>query len=110
MAENINAFCTICGKGYHVCNSCLEMKEFKPWRIVTDSIEHYKIYLAVHDYTLSKNKETAKDRLKDCDLSDLSNFKPEIKKAIEEILAEPKVIVKKGAKVIVTDNNVDTSK
>jgi len=39
MAENnINAYCKICGQGYHVCNSCQNQKVFKPWRSIVDSI------------------------------------------------------------------------
>lgn len=90
--QNINAYCSICGNGYHVCRSCLEQKAFKPWRSITDSIEHYKIYLALHGYTLSKDKEVAKKELENCDLSGLENFKPEVKSAIKEIMAENKKI------------------
>lgn len=89
MESNINAYCSICGTGYHICKSCSEQKTFKPWRTVVDSVEHYKIYLALHGYTLSKNKEIAKQELHKCDLSDLDKFKPEIKAVIEDILAEP---------------------
>jgi len=91
MAENnINAYCSVCGKGYHICNSCLEQKSLKPWRTITDTIEHYKIYMAIHGYTLSKNKEIAKQELQNCDLSGLENFNPEIKAVIKEIMTEPK--------------------
>lgn len=93
MAENnINAFCKICGVGYHVCGACLEQKTFKPWRTVTDTIEHYKIYLAIHGYTVSKDKNKAKIELQGCNLNDLENFKPEVKAVIKEIMTEPKKI------------------
>ena len=84
--NTINAHCAICGNGYHVCNSCLVQTTFKPWRAVTDTMEHYKIYLAIHAYTLSKDKETAREELKQCDLSELETFKPEIKSMIQNIL------------------------
>ncbi len=112
MAENnINAYCSVCGKGYHICNSCLEQKSLKPWRTITDTIEHYKIYMAIHGYTLSKNKEIAKQELQNCDLSGLENFNPEIKAVIKEIMTEhkrAKTVSKKEkaetAKEIKTDN------
>ena len=88
MAENnINAYCKICGQGYHVCNSCQNQKVFKPWRSIVDSIEHYKIYLAIHSYTISKNKELAKEELQMCNLTGLESFNPEIKSVIKEIMA-----------------------
>lgn len=83
--------CSICNKEYEVCNSCKSQKTFKPWRTVTDTIEHYKIYMAVHGYTVSKNKKKAKDELEKCNLSGIEKFNPEIKKVIKEILAKPKV-------------------
>ena len=86
--NNINAYCKICGTGYHICNSCSQQKSIKPWRTVTDTAEHYKIYLAIHGYTTSKNKATAKMQLQNCDLNGLEDFKPEIKAAIKKIMAE----------------------
>ncbi len=91
MAENnINAYCTICGEGYMMCRSCTEQKTVKPWRSVVDSIECYQIYLAIHGYTLSKNKDEARRELERCNLSNLNSFKPEIKAVIEEIMSTPK--------------------
>lgn len=98
MNNNINAHCSICGSGYHLCRSCAEQKTFKPWRTVTDTIEHYKIYMAIHGYTVSKNKEKAREELGKCDLDGMDGFQPEIKEIIREILAKPKVqkpVVKK---------------
>lgn len=90
MAEtNINAYCSICGKGYHLCQTCSDQKMIKPWRTITDSIEHFKIYTAIHGYTISKDKETAKNELQKCDLTGLEEFNLEIKSVIKEIMKEP---------------------
>lgn len=88
--QNINAHCTICGEGYHICKTCSEVTSFMPWRTVTDSIGHYIIYTAIHGYTISKDKGKARDELGKCDLSELSKFNPEIQNVISEIM-EPDI-------------------
>lgn len=87
--NNINAYCAICNEGYHICNSCQNQKVFKPWRTVTDTVEHYKIYLAIHGYTVTKNKELARKELENCDLSGSDSFNPEIRSVINEIMETP---------------------
>lgn len=88
MAEkSANTRCSICGRGYCLCRSCLERDALKSWRSVTDTMEHYKIYLAIHGYTLSQDKTAAKNELSRCDLSGLHTFKPEIRAVIEEIMS-----------------------
>lgn len=105
------AKCKICNQEYEVCNTCESQKILRPWRTVVDSVEHYKIYLALHGYTISKDKEQAKLALQNCNLSDLKNFNPEIKAAIKEIMTEPtknkKVSSKgKGTKDNSTKNDI----
>lgn len=85
-----NAICDICGKPYRVCNSCKEVKSFTPWRTVTDTMQHYLIFLALSEYTKTKDKEKAKEELSKCDLSELDTFNENIKSAIKEIMAEEK--------------------
>lgn len=84
--ENINAYCEICGKGYYVCKSCSDQIMIKPWRTLVDTIEHYKIFLVVHEYKKNKNKKKAKKELENCNLSDMENFKLEVKMIIDEIV------------------------
>ena len=90
MSQELNATCDICGKKYHVCNSCKEVKSFTPWRTVTDTMQHYLIFLALSEYTKTKDKEKAKEELSKCDLSELDTFNENIKTAIKEIMAEGK--------------------
>ena len=90
MAETLNATCAICGKTYHACNTCSSIKTFKPWRTITDSINCYKIYQIVYDYTNKIiDKDKAKELISDCVMPD--TFQPHIKKVINEIMDVDKV-------------------
>ena len=91
MSQELNATCDICGKKYHICGSCKEVKSFTPWRTVTDTMQHYLIFLALSEYTKTKDKEKAKEELSKCDLSELDTFNENIKSAINEIMAEEKI-------------------
>ena len=65
MAEKLNGTCAICGKKYEVCVTCRSIVSFRPWRTVTDTMECFKIYDIIHDYSLGKiTKEEARKRLK----------------------------------------------
>ena len=95
MKENLNATCSICGKRYHVCSTCSETKSFTPWRTIVDTINCYKIFLIIRDYTnKNKTKDDAKKELERCDLSEMDAYLPEIKLVIQEILKVEKKIKK----------------
>ncbi|MCR1842526.1 hypothetical protein [Murimonas intestini] len=90
MSDYINTICAICGKGYHICKSCQGTKTFSSWRTVTDTPGHFKIYTLIHAYHYGRlDREEAASQLKECDLSGLTEFVPEIRAIIEEILAAP---------------------
>lgn len=106
MAEELNATCSICRKRYHVCNTCKDMRTFQPWRTVTDTFNHYAIFLALSEYTKTGDKKQAKERLKDCDLTGMEDFDPDVKKVLEDILKEEKVVEPKQTKVQKTSQAV----
>lgn len=88
MKEN-NAICSICGTPYHVCISCKDQIKLSPWKMHTDTAEHYKIYQIIHGYsTKVYNKREAKAKLKNVDLSDLENLRDNIKDIIKDIMKE----------------------
>lgn len=91
MTEQINATCSICGKGYHMCLACKDMMKLHPWKRHTDTSEHYKIYQILHGYSTGVyNEEEAKSKLQMVDLSDLDSFRENIKNRIVEIMgSEP---------------------
>lgn len=89
MAERNNAYCSICGKPYHVCMSCLDSMRLSPWKIHTDTSEHFKIYQIIHGFTSNVySKDEARIKLKNVDLRDLESFRPNIKEIIKDILKE----------------------
>ena len=95
MSERINAYCTICGSGYHMCLSCKDKMKMSPWKMYTDSAEHYKIHQIIHGYsTKVYTEDEALSKLKNVDLSDLDTFKPNIKAVIKDILKKEKVVEK----------------
>lgn len=87
MAEKINHWCVVCGKGYYACDSCNETKTFSPWRTLTDSIEHFKIFTILKDYNNKIiTKDEAKELLSSLNINDKESFKESSKKLIDEIL------------------------
>ena len=89
MVEKINAKCAICGKGYHKCLSCAHEVKSAPWKIHTDTAEHYKVYQVIRGYSTGVyNKDEFKDKLKNINLEDVDSFRPHIKQIIKDALKE----------------------
>ena len=94
MTEKNNAICSICGKGYYMCLSCKDMMNLNPWKKHTDTSEHYKIYQILHGYSTGVyNKEEAKSKLQNVDLSDFDSLRDNIKCLINTIMAEAEMVV-----------------
>lgn len=87
MAEKNNAFCSICGRGYYMCKSCRDTVELNPWKLHTDTSEHFQIYQIIHGYSVGVyDKAEANAKLKNVDLSELASFRDNIKTVIKDIL------------------------
>ena len=90
-SKTINAYCTICGKGYHVCKSCREMKDLGPWRMVADNPNCYLIYTTLSRYNGGLiSKDEARELLEKRDLRDRDTFKERVRSTIDKIMDEPK--------------------
>ena len=95
MAENNNATCKICGESYYVCMSCADSMKAHPWKIFTDTSEHYKVFQVVRGLSTGVyTKDEAVKKLKNIDLKDIESFRPHIKDIIKDVLKEEKVDVK----------------
>jgi hypothetical protein len=115
MSKEINHWCVVCGKGYHACDSCNETKSFTPWRTLTDSIEHFKIFTVLKDFNNKLiSKKEARELLSNVDLSDKDSFKDSAKSVLAEIykddVVETKTTRKRNkvvAEIEVTENNTE---
>ena len=93
MSKEINHWCVLCGKGYHACDSCSDVKSFTPWRTLTDTITHYAIFQTLKDYNNKLiSKEEAKRLLQNTDLSDKDTYKDNVKRMLDEIFMEENVV------------------
>ena len=100
MAEKNNAYCAICGNPYHLCMSCRDALKANPWKIHTDTSEHYKVYQIIHGLsTKVYTKDEARTKLKNVNLSDVESFRPNIRNIIKDVLKENKPIIKTVKKV-----------
>ena len=101
MAKN-NATCAICGSGYYLCMSCQDNMQLRPWKLHTDTSEHFKVYQILRAYNSGVyNKTEARNALKNVDISDKDTYLCEIREMINNILAVSKP-AKKNNKTIKT--------
>jgi len=110
MAEENNAVCAICGRGYHLCLSCKDKMALTPWKKHTDTSEHYKIYQILHGYSTGVyTKDEAREKFESVDLSDFDSLRENIKdiisdiRKVEEKIAEPAIeqpVVKQTVPVV----------
>ena len=67
--------------------------KLQPWKMYTDSSEHYKILQAIRGYNTGVyTKDELKSKLKNMDLSDLESYKENIKTLIKDVLKEEPVV------------------
>ena len=105
MSEKYNATCAICGQPYKICRTCQEIKSFTPWRTITDTLQHYSLFLVLSEYSRTKDKTKAKDELSKCDLSKKESFKDSVKNMIDEIMKEDVIkIIEETSKETVEEN------
>lgn len=69
--------------------SCKDKMKLTPWKVLTDTSEHYKIFQVVRGFcTGVYSKEDAKRALENVDLSDKDTFIESVKKKIDEIMMD----------------------
>lgn len=111
MTEKNNATCKICGTPYYMCLSCKEFRQLYPYKLHTDTAEHFKIYQILQGYsTKVYTKDDAKARLQNVDLSDIDTFKYYVRDNIQDIIKEDKAVESSDDNRIDKSNKKATSK
>ena len=104
VAEKDNAICSICGNPYHKCLSCRDSMNLQPWKMFTDTAEHYKVFQAVRGLSTGVyNEDEFKSKLKNIDLSDLEYYREHIKVLIKNALKEDEPVVEEAIKKAVEE-------
>lgn len=82
-----NSKCAICGNSYYLCMSCKDKMKLAPYKVHTDTAEHYKIFEILRAFNLGIiNKKKALKMLNNVDLTDIYTFKEEVKSQLDKIL------------------------
>ena len=93
MAEN-NVTCSICGSPYHLCMSCKDSIKLHPYKIHCCSADCYKVFQVIRGFSSGVYTEDEfKSKLKNIDLSNLDNYRENIKALIKDALKEDEVVV-----------------
>lgn len=85
-SKKINHWCVLCGAGYHSCDKCDNQSTFTPWRTLTDTLEHFKIFMILKDYNNRKiDRESARELLSAFDLSGWKTYKSGARSVLADI-------------------------
>lgn len=87
--KKINHWCVLCGTGYHSCDLCNSSTAFTPWRALTDTLEHFKIFMILKDYNNRQiDRKNARELLSAFDLSGRENYKDSAKSVLADIFQD----------------------
>lgn len=87
--KKINHWCVLCGAGYHSCDLCNSQKTFTPWRTLTDTLEHFQIFMILKDYNNRRiDRKEAVELLSAFDLSDRETYKDSAKSVLADIFRD----------------------
>ena len=84
-----NHTCKVCGKGYNACDTCLNERNYAPWRAIACSQGHFQAYMVLWEYgNGTLKREVARDVLPGMDIDGWENYPEHNRVVIAEILKE----------------------
>lgn len=89
MGETKQRTCFCCGKAYHYCPHCDVDRNKPSWYFIFDSDNCRKVFDACQRYSTGEcNAEQTRQKLDKCDLTNKSDFLPDVLGVIEKVFAE----------------------
>lgn len=89
MGETKQRTCFCCGKAYHYCPHCDVDRDKPSWYFIFDSDNCRKVFDACQRYSTGEcNAEQTRQKLDKCDLTNKSDFLPDVLGVIEKVFAE----------------------
>lgn len=102
--------CKVCGASYKTCFAC---ERDRSWRLHTDTIEHYHVFMVLMAYQVNHDAKQAYKVLREhgIDFYDTAEFNPHTRKVLAEIhaLAHENSRAKKVAVKVESVNAEDTA-
>lgn len=101
-----NKTCIVCGTKYTYCPTCAEFANVEIWHNIYHDENCKEIFAIAVDFNYDAlDKNTAKERLTKCDLSNKKNFHNSILKAIYEI--DPCLMDSKNNEVVISETTTE---
>lgn len=89
----VNRICKTCGKEYFFCSHCDKSLNSPQWMLMWHDENCKKVFEIAGDYAQGRMiKQEAKSELAKCDLKKYYTFKESVRKILDDIMAEEKVV------------------
>ena len=90
--------CKVCGAKYETCYTC---EKSRSWRLHTDTLDHYYIFVVLMSYEVNHDAKAAYDALVEhgVNFDEISGYNPTVQKLLTEIKSaqNTKTKAQKGA-------------
>lgn len=96
-----NHTCKVCGKGYNACDTCLNERNYAPWRAIACVQGHFQAYMTLWEYgNGALKKADAREMLSKVDIEGWENYPEHNRIVIAEIFKEDEVSIQEEEKPI----------
>ena len=84
-----NHTCKVCGTGYNACDTCLNEKNYAPWRAIACTQGHFQAYMVLWEYgNGTLERADAREMLSKVDIEGWEDYPEHNRVVIAEILKD----------------------